>query len=505
MNRRHFLGLGGAGALGLGLPALKPSGLGKITWARGVTPQAEDRFEQISQLIETKMAEYRTTGVAFGLSRNGASRFRGFGITNLDNPQPVTPDTVFPIASISKTVVATAMMRLHDQERVDVEAPVLEYVPDFRVADAAATEDVRVWHLLTHTPGWEGQLATPDRGPATLENFIGTLRDLPQLARPGEVWSYNNAGWGVAGRVIEAVTETSINDALDDLVFGPIGLDRAFSRTGEAMTYRFAAPHREREGVTVVSHEFQLPANVAAGGCAMSVENLVRYAEFHLGDGTTPTGEPLLSRASLEAMRTPRITKNSSTDQMGLGWHLRTLGGVLTAQHGGTLGGHCLHAQLVPERHLCFAILTNHRDGWRLNEDVAAGILEAYEGLALAPGQRTGGNRGGNERMTKHAEPLPQQPALGEYVGLYRRPPVGEVAVRTEDGRLVVGSGERQYGLIFWSPDMAYSTGPGAFTGMAVEFIRDESGTVRWVRVNGRIARKEGQQQETDRQRLLLS
>ena len=64
--------------------------------------------------------------------------------------------------------------------------------------------------------------------------------------------------------------------------------------------------------------------------------------------------------------------------------------------------------------------------------------------------------------------------------------------VHIEDGRLVVGRGQRSYGLVFWGRDMTYTTGPGAFAGMAVEFIRDDSGAVTWVRVNGRIARKEG-------------
>jgi len=482
MHRRQFIGLAGAGALGAG----------RI--------QLDDRFDQISRLIEMKMAEYRVTGVAFGLSKNGVSERRGFGITNIDNPQPVTPDTVFAIASISKTVVGTALMRLHDQGRIDVEAPVREYIPDFRVGDATVTQDVRIWHLMTHTPGWEGQLGTPDRGPATLANFIETLHDLPQLARPGEVWGYNNAGWGVAGRVLEAVTDSTISEALSDLVFEPLGLDRAFSRTGEAMSYRFAAPHSQRRGRTVVNRPFRLPANTPAGGCAMSVENLLRFAEFHLGDGTTPSGERLLTRASLEAMRTPRIQKNSSTDEMGLGWHLRTLGGVRTAQHGGTLSGHSLHVQLVPDRNLCFAILTNHRDGWKLNEDVATVILDTYEGLALAPNQRTGGNRGGDERMTYHAQPLATQPALDEYVGVYRRPPVGEINVREEGGRLVVEGGNGDsYPLVFWETDMAYAAESGsaartfsAFPGMAVEFIRDDSGAVTWIRQDGRIARKEG-------------
>ena len=77
--------------------------------------------------------------------------------------------------------------------------------------------------------------------------------------------------------------------------------------------------------------------------------------------------------------------------------------------------------QLVPERDLCFAILTNHSDGWMLNEDVATALLSRLEGLALSHGQRTGGNRGGNERMTEHCQPLATQPPLEEYTGRFVR------------------------------------------------------------------------------------
>ncbi len=504
MERRRFVHLVGTGALGLSVvrpeeasagPA--PPGRGGPREGRAAPPSAlldDPLFEATARLVEAKRVQYGIPGVALAVHRGGRSWTRGFGLTSVDDPQPITPDTVFPIASISKTVVATAVMRLHDQGRLDVEAPVVEFLPDFRLSDAGATREVRIWHLLTHTPGWEGQLGTPDRGPATLEHFIETLRELPQLARPGEVWSYNNAGWGVAGRVLEVVTDSSIGEALDTLVFAPLGLHRATSSTGVAMSYRFAQPHRQEGNATRVIRPFALPANVAAGGCAMSVDSLIRYARFHLGDGTTPGGERLLSRESLEAIRTPRIRKNSSSDEMGLGWHLRTLDGVLTAQHGGTLGGHCLHVQLVPERDLCFAILTNHAEGWRLNEDVGAAILQEWEGVALAPGQATGGNRGGNERMTSHAAPLAEQPSLEEYAGLYLRPPVGDVLVQVEGTRLVVGAGDNRWGLTFWAPDMAHSTGPGAYPGLPVEFIRDDRGVVTWIRVNGRIARKKGTQ-----------
>lgn len=497
MERREFLGAAGASLIGVNMiPGVRSS-----TTYGSRHGLAED-LDEIGELIEQKMAEYRVTGVALGLSKDGASEYRGFGITNVDNPQPITADTVFPVASISKTVTATALMRLHERGSLDIEAPVQTYLPEFRVADPLVSRDVCLWHLMTHTPGWEGQLELPDRGPESLAHFVETMADLPQLAPPGMVWSYNNAGWALAGRVIESVVGASIDDALRDLVFMPLGLDRATSRTGDAMSYRFAGGHDELDGQPTVLRPFALPPGVTGGGCAMSVENLIRFAQFHLGDGTSVSGEHVLSGELLALMQSPRMHKRPSSDQMGLGWHLRTLDGVRTLQHGGTLAGHSLHLQLLPERGLAFAILTNHRAGWKLNEDVASAILSRYEGLTLAPNQATGGNRGGSERMVTHATPLADQPQHTEYLGTYERPPLeGQYVVREEAGRVIVERGmdgwEDVYPIVFWADDMAYASEVGggegpwvAVPGMPIEFIRDAAGDVAWIREEGRIARK---------------
>src|SRR5258705_7589835 len=156
--------------------------------------------------------------------KNGQVKTRGFGVTNIEDPLPVTADTVFPIASISKTVATTAIMNLVNQGRVEVKAPVQRYLPDFRVVDEKVSRDVQIWHLLTHTPGWEGQLNTDDRGSESLNVFAAGMKDLPKLADPGSVWSYNNAGFGVAGRVIEVVTGKNIHEALRELVYAPVGM-----------------------------------------------------------------------------------------------------------------------------------------------------------------------------------------------------------------------------------------------------------------------------------------
>src|SRR5262245_23190948 len=145
--------------------------------------EPDSKFDALASLVQQKMREHRVPGVALGIVDGQSVTIRGFGVTSVEDPLPVTDHTVFPIASISKTFAATAMMRLVEQGKVDLRAPVRKYLPDFRVQDDAAGRDVTVWHLLTHTSGWEGQVAGPERGDDTLRNFVATtMPSLMQVA-----------------------------------------------------------------------------------------------------------------------------------------------------------------------------------------------------------------------------------------------------------------------------------------------------------------------------------
>jgi hypothetical protein len=179
-------------------------------------------------------------------------------------------------------------------------------------------------------------------------------------------------------------------------------------------------------------------------------------------------------------MRQPRLKKNGTDDEMGLGWHLRKLNGVTTAAHGGTLGGHILLLELVPERNMALALLTNHSNGWRLIQEVERAALKLYEGISLDTRQVIG-HRGINETRPDQSAMTPQ-PGLAEYVGVYKRTPLNDVAVREVNGRLMIG----ETVLAFYAPDRAYATQ----TGSMYEFIRKTDGSIGWIRVVGRIARK---------------
>jgi CubicO group peptidase (beta-lactamase class C family) len=484
MRRRDFFALTPVPAL---LGAASPAAPQRATSAAAADP----RFEAIATLVRAKMQAYRVPGVGLGVTVSGTTTLRGFGVTSLDDPQPITPDTLFTIASISKTMTATAVMRLVELGMLDLKAPIQRYLPDFRIAADDTSRQVTLWHCLTHTPGWEGQLTTEDRGAEALAHFATSIMStLPALAPPGGVWSYNNAGFALTGRVIEAVTGKSIHEALRDLVFAPLGLGHTATRLTEAMTYRFTLGHRDRAGQVEVIRPFQTTSSTTAGGVLTSMADMMRYARFHMGDGKDARGGPHISRGLLDVMQTPQLRKHATTDEMGVGWHVRTVGGVTTLAHGGTLNGHCLLLQFVPAKALAFTVLTNHVDGWRLVQDVEAAILKQYAGVVLAPRQAIG-HRGVNEAMTFHSTPLVPQPRLDDYMGTYLRPPVGTVQVRPEGGRLVVavGSGQAEAPIAFYGPDVAYALS-GQYLGMPYEFIRDETGIVRWIRVNGRIARR---------------
>jgi hypothetical protein len=219
--------------------------------------------------------------------------------------------------------------------------------------------------------------------------------------------------------------------------------------------------------------------------------DLLAYARFHMGDGTAANGERVLKRESLELMRTPQIRKQANDDDMGIGWHLRTVGPIRTAGHGGTLGGHILLLEIVPERNFAVAILTNSNTGWRLIQEVEREALKSYLGATYSPNQAIA-HRGLVETLPS-VQALPQQPDLAPYVGTFARRD-NTVVVRAEGGRLFVQERRltnanlgAEMHVSFYGPDRTFVT-EGPQQGQSIEFVRDSSGRVNWVRVVGRVA-----------------
>jgi hypothetical protein len=188
-------------------------------------------------------------------------------------------------------------------------------------------------------------------------------------------------------------------------------------------------------------------------------------------------------------MRTVQARKQGTDDDIGLAWHIRHVGPITTFAHGGTLGGHILLLEIVPERNFAIAILTNANAGWRLIQDVEREALKSYLGAAYARNQAIA-HRGLVETLPS-VEPVTPQPDAASYLGTYTRP-ANSYVVLMNGGRLAVQdrNGDtirNEWPVAFYGPDRVVVTG-GADRGQSIEFVRDDEGRVKWIRVVGRAA-----------------
>ena len=165
---------------------------------------------QLREQTALWMETYRVPGVAVGLILDGEAYTLNLGVTSIENPLPITDDTLFLIGSTTKTFTATVAMRLVEQGKLDLDVPIRTYLPDFRLADEDAAATVTTRHLFNHTGGWVGDVfESTGNGDDALKKIVARLHEWPQVTPIGSVWAYNNSAFYVAGRVIEAVTGLS--------------------------------------------------------------------------------------------------------------------------------------------------------------------------------------------------------------------------------------------------------------------------------------------------------
>ncbi len=446
---------------------------------------ADARFEKIAALVQAQMAAHNVPGVAIGILDDGRVTTRAFGVTNIDHPLPVTDDTLFQIGSISKTFTGTAIMRLVEQGKVELTAPLRRYLPDFRVKDADASARATVQDTLTHMGGWEGDFFDdPGSGDDALQRQVAGMASLEQTGRPGEMWGYNNAGFYAAGRVIEVITGQPFEKALKTSVLAPLGLETAYFFPADVMTQRFVVGHAGAKPRVIGPWPVPRAAN-AAGGITTNVATMLKYAAFHMGDGTSAKGERVLAAATLQRMRSPIVPKAGSDLTMGLTWHLGKAGNFEFAEHGGGTNGQISHLRLVPSRRFALAIVTNSGAGSNLNAAVLRAVMDTYFGVPdLLP-----------ERITVTGNDL------AEYAGTFRRQ-FADVVISVDGDALKLETKPKMPGLDgsvpqagpplrlgFYAKDkLLRIEGPQKGTPFG-EFVRGPDGKVAWLRMS-RILRR---------------
>src|SRR4029078_840760 len=168
------------------------------------------------------MSRYHVPGIAIGILHDGDEDIAAYGVTNLEHPLPVDADTLFQIASITKTITATVVMRLVARVALDLDAPIRRYNPEFKLRDEDAAKRATLRHLVTHTGGWLGDsFADFGKGDDALARYVAAMAELDQLTPLGEIWHYSNSSFAVLGRLIEIATGKTYEAAVRDVLFIP--------------------------------------------------------------------------------------------------------------------------------------------------------------------------------------------------------------------------------------------------------------------------------------------
>ena len=446
---------------------------------------------ELAELVEERMTSLGVPGVVVGILHGQEELIASFGVTNVDHALDVTDRTLFQIGSTTKTFTATALLRQVEEGRLDLDAPLQTYLPDFSLANEEWARLVTPRHLLTHTGGWDGDylLLHPcgGRGDGVLSEVVRAMPQAPLQTRPGTLFHYNNTGFSLAGRLLEVTTAQTYETAIQELLFQPLGLASSFFLPEEVITRRFAVGHSHTSRSALkVAREWTLHrSSSAAGAIAADVYDQLRYARFQLGDGKSAGGEQLLSPDTMARMQSPQVEVGDMAEAMGISWLLGHVGGERTVAHGGGTNGQISMFQLIPARSFALVILTNSDTGGQLNAQVARLIHERVLGLV---------------------EPQPElldldAGALEDYVGTYEREMITLQVGRVETGLEVqvlprtppegwepsLPLPPARLGL--YAPDrMIALEGPNE--GGRGTLIRGSDGEIEWLRWGGRIHRR---------------
>jgi len=465
--------------------------------------QLEHALAQLDSMAAAIMARTQVPGMALALVRRRADgvvetlHAKGYGQRAVDDPAAVDADTVFQLASLSKSLGASVVAHQVGAGRTHWNTPVRQHLPWFTLSDPDAGGKVTIGDLYSHSSGLPGMAGNIQEAIGFDQDYIlQRLRDLP-LAPIGSRYAYSNFGMTAAGVAVAQAAGLDWASLCERDLYQPLGMTRTSSRYADFATRgNRALGHIRRNGAWVRCEVRQPDAQAPAGGVSSSLNDLTHWMGMMLGEGEHE-GRRIIDRAALRAALVPRIESQSAADFGGLshygyGFVIAHSGaGRLIYRHSGAFElGISTHFVLVPEIGIGFAILLN---AFLIGTPEAFG-LELLDVLEFGRAQQdwwtpinaiyaafTGpiGSLAG--------QPAPAQPqaprALADYAGVYRNPHYGPLQIGVEGGQLVLTVGPRAQPMALthwdgdrfvWEPDQD-DQNPGSrylveFVGAQVKF-----------------------------------
>ena len=319
-----------------------------------------DRFRNIKETIIADIDKGKIPSVTVAVVEEGnVIWMESFGYADKENQVKATPDTLYGIASISKAMTATGIMKLVEAGKIDLDADVETYLPDidlkYHVSD---TKPVTCRHLLSHTAGlpMHFQYYYDDDNIAIPEILQVVRRYGIIVSPPSSKYEYANLGYGILGEVIARTTGGKFNDYMAEAVFAPLGMTRTTFDTSSDTKARLA----KRYDLNGELMPFSFSDTPGAGNASATIGDLIQFGQFHLGNGPD-TATSLLRPETIQSMQQGQYPENTNgRNTYGLGWfHEDTKYKYKMVFHAGGMDGIDAMMRLLPEKNIVVAALSN--------------------------------------------------------------------------------------------------------------------------------------------------
>ncbi|MBK8980383.1 MAG: beta-lactamase family protein [Planctomycetes bacterium] len=332
--------------------------------------------DAVDRHVAAHMARHHLPGLSLAVIRDGRVVLaRGYGLADVEQRVPATPDTVYELGSLTKQFTAVAVLMLECDGRLGLDDTIVRWLPEA----SPALDGITLRHLLTHTSGIRNHVALPDFLGSFRTNLFGDTTphrrellqrffELPREFEPGATWAYDNTGYHLLGDVVERASGQGYWEFLADRLFAPLGMDATASTDARPLV-----PHRAR-GYEWNGHAFEnrpaLPPEVgyAAGAVRSNVLDLARW-------DAALSGDRLLDAERRALLWTPMRTSDGAVApyDYGFGWFVDTWHGGRIAMHGGGSPGFSSVVYRYLDDRLTVAVLCNRSDRMldRLAIDIA--------------------------------------------------------------------------------------------------------------------------------------
>ncbi|MBT5187086.1 MAG: beta-lactamase family protein [Kordiimonadaceae bacterium] len=316
--------------------------------------------EILTPYIEQMMVENNVQGFVLSVvSKEGVLYKKPFGVKNIYTNEPETNKSLFHMASVTKTFVATALMQLHEQGMLDVDKPVVDVVPYFVLVDNRY-KDLTVRQFASHISGMpdfdSNPWHDPDYDEEALERFVRNFISHKFLTHAPETnFEYCNTGFELLGDVIAKASGMSFEDYVWENILLPLGMVDSTLLIQSADMTNLNSLHRPKDGELRVADVY--PYNRMHGPSSTLISNIDdmgRWVRMNLNGGTLE-GNRILKEETLKAMWQPALGK---FDQVGFTWQRRIQQGHQTIFHGGN-DGYKSYVIMIPDLDIGFVMMSN--------------------------------------------------------------------------------------------------------------------------------------------------